>query len=186
VVTKQVITLGKAPSARGTALMAVRPAHNCTKEQTVYLAQLTQSDSTVALALTLAQDGCRNCCASVKGSFVWSNGNLPCGKVGIAELIVFVDGLTDDAEAIANGCSESWNNGMVEGFINKVKSIKRSSYGQAGFPLLQRRVLLHPVIREPFGNDQRRRSSRGSASSARQDASGARSTPLAVAAGSRA
>jgi len=31
---------------------------------------------------------------------------------GIAELIVFVDGLADDAEAVANGCSMSllqWN-----------------------------------------------------------------------------
>ncbi len=37
---------------------------------------------------------------------------------------------------------------MVEGFVNKVKWIKRSSYGQAGFPLLQRRVLLHPSSRE--------------------------------------
>jgi transposase len=63
----------------------------------------------------------------------------------IAELIGFVDGLADDAEAVANGCTESWSNGMVEGFINKVKWIKRSSYGQAGFPLLQRRVLLHPT-----------------------------------------
>lgn len=50
-----------------------------------------------------------------------------------------------DAEAVAHGCSESWSNGMVEGSINKVKWIKRSSYGQAGFPLLQRRVLLHPT-----------------------------------------
>jgi transposase len=64
---------------------------------------------------------------------------------GIAELIVFADGLADDAEAVANGCSMTWNNGMVEGFVNKVKGIKRSSYGQAGFPLLQRRVLLHPA-----------------------------------------
>ena len=62
---------------------------------------------------------------------------------GIAELIAFVDGLAEDAEAVANGCSLTWSNGMMEGFINKVKWIKRSSYGQAGFPLLQRRVLLH-------------------------------------------
>jgi transposase len=62
---------------------------------------------------------------------------------GIAELIAFVDGLADDAEAVTNGCSLTWSNGMVEGFINKMKWIKRSSYGQAGFPLLQRRVLLH-------------------------------------------
>jgi transposase len=33
-------------------------------------------------------------------------------------LISFVDGLAEDAEAVANGCSESWSNGMVEGFIN--------------------------------------------------------------------
>jgi transposase len=59
------------------------------------------------------------------------------------ELIGFVEGLADDAEAVLNGCTESWSNGMVEGFVNKVKWIKRSSYGQAGFPLLQRRVLLH-------------------------------------------
>ncbi len=66
---------------------------------------------------------------------------------GIVELIAFVDGLTDDMEAVANGCTMPWSNGMVEGFVNKVKWIKRSSYGQAGFPLLQRRVLLHPTQR---------------------------------------
>ena len=62
---------------------------------------------------------------------------------GIAELIAFVDGLAADAQAMTNGCSLTWSHGMVEGFITKVKWIKRSSYGQAGFPLLQRRVLLH-------------------------------------------
>jgi transposase len=67
---------------------------------------------------------------------------------GIAELIAFVDGLADDGEAVANGCTLTWSNGMVEGFGNLVKWIKRSSYGQAGFPLLQRRVLLHPSSRE--------------------------------------
>jgi len=180
-----VSTLGKAPSARGTALMVVRPAHNRTKEQTAYLAQLTQGDSTVALALTLAQDF-GQLLRKREGKLRLEQWQVAVRASGIAELIEFVDGLTDDAEAIANGCSESWNNGMVEGFINKVKSIKRSSYGQTGFPLLQRRVLLHSAMREPLGNNQRRRSSRRSASPAHYDASGARSTPLAVAAGSRA
>ena len=80
-VTKHVSILGKAPSARGTALMIVRPAHNRTEEQTAYLAQLTQSDSTVAKAFTLAQDGCRNCCANTKGSLVWSIGKQPFWRV---------------------------------------------------------------------------------------------------------
>src|SRR5258708_40044186 len=65
------------------------------------------------------------------------------GASGIAGLIGFVDGLDDVGEAVVNGCSLTWSNGMVEGFVTKVKWIKRSSYGQAGFPLLQRRVLLH-------------------------------------------
>jgi hypothetical protein len=69
---------------------------------------------------------------------------------GIPELIGFLQGLADDAEAVVNGWTEAWNNGMVEGFVNKVKWIKRSSYGQAGFPLLQRRVLLHPHARGPI------------------------------------
>src|SRR5258708_30346539 len=85
------------------------------------------------------------------GRGAWSNGKPLSGKVGIAELIAFVDGLADDAEAVVNGCSMTWSNGMVEGFINKVKWIKRSSYGQAGFPLLQRRVLLHPAQKAPTG-----------------------------------
>src|SRR6266699_6061953 len=42
-------------------------------------------------------------------------------------------------------------------FVNKVKWIKRSSYGQAGFPLLQRRVLLHPPALAP-GRKRKRRS----------------------------
>jgi hypothetical protein len=45
---------------------------------------------------------------------------------------------------VRDGCTMPWSNGMVEGFVNKVKWMKRSSYGQAGFSLLQRRVLLHP------------------------------------------
>ncbi|GAC1566122.1 MAG: hypothetical protein NVS2B2_38470 [Ktedonobacteraceae bacterium] len=79
---------------------------------------------------------------------------------GIAELITFVDGLDGDAEAVANGCSLTWSNGMVEGFVNKSKAIKRSSYGQAGFPLLQRRVLLHPAAGEAFRKEQRQCSPR--------------------------
>ncbi len=98
-----------------------------------------------------------------------------------------MEGLADDAEAVVNGCTESWSNGMVEGFVNKVKWIKRSSYGQAGFPLLQRRVLLHPVLRASLSKEQRRRSSRKSTSPPpHHDASDAGFIPVAVAAASSA
>src|ERR1019366_7056764 len=45
------------------------------------------------------------------------------------------DGLPDNADAIANGCNESWSNEIVEKFVNKARWIKRSRYEQTGFPL---------------------------------------------------
>jgi transposase len=34
-----------------------------------------------------------------------------------------------------------WSQGQVEGQITKLKLIKRTMYGRAGFPLLRQRVL---------------------------------------------
>ncbi|MBO0791173.1 MAG: ISL3 family transposase, partial [Ktedonobacteraceae bacterium] len=143
-VSKQTITLSKPPSARSTALMIVRPVQSRTPEQTAFLEQLIRSDATVAQAVTLAQDFGR-LLRKREGLESLEQWKTTVRASGIAELIAFADGLVDDAEAVANGCSMTWNSGMVEGFVNKVKGIKRSSYGQAGFPLLQRRVLLHPA-----------------------------------------
>ena len=70
---------------------------------------------------------------------------------------------------------------MVEGFVNKIKAIKRSSYGQAGFALLQRRILLHPAAGEAFRKDQRRRSLQKSAAPPSLDTGGSKSIPMALA-----
>ena len=121
----------------------VRPAQNSTREQAAYLDQLIQSE-TIAVVFKLAQDF-GSLLRKREGRMRLEQWKTAVQVSGIAELITFVDGLNDDDEAVADGCTESWNNGMVEGFVNKVKLIKRSSYGQAGFPLLQRRVLLHPT-----------------------------------------
>ena len=40
------------------------------------------------------------------------------------------------------GIALPWSTGPVEGSINRLKLIKRTMFGRAGFPLLQRRVLL--------------------------------------------
>jgi len=111
-----------------------------------YLDQLIQSDETIAVVFRLAQDF-GNLLRKREGQRRLEQWKDAVRASGIVELIGFVDGLADDAQAVANGCTESWSNGMTEGFVNKVKWIKRSSYGQAGFPLLQRRVLLHPASR---------------------------------------
>lgn len=161
--------------------MIVRPEQSRTRAQTAYLDQLIQSNETIAVVFTLAQDFGR-LLRKREGQARLEQWKATVRASGIAELIAFVDGLADDAEAVANGCSLTWSNGMVEGFVNKVKWIKRSSYGQAGFPLLQRRVLLHPAAQEPLSKDQRRRSSRKSATPPSHETSIAGFTPMDVAA----
>ncbi len=167
-VSKQTITLEKPPSARSTALMIVRPAQNRTPEQTSFLEHLIQIDATIALAFTLAQDFGR-LLRKREGQAQLEQWKATVRASGIAELMAFVDGLADDAEAVANGCSMTWSNGMVEGFVNKVKAIKRSSYGQAGFALLQRRVLLHPSVRTRLRKEQSEHVSRRPGPPAYQD-----------------
>jgi transposase len=183
--TKQTITFQRVPSPRNAALMIVRPQTSRTADQTTFIDQLCKSAPTAAIVCSLA---------SSFGSLLRKREGKPGleqwkGAVrasGVPELINFVEGLADDAEAVANGCTESWSNGMTEGFVNKVKWIKRSSYGQAGFPLLQRRVLLHPKASESLNKDRRQHSCRRSAPPAHDNASGIKSVPVAIAAGSSA
>jgi transposase len=142
-VTKQIITRKITPSPRSVALMIVRRKESRTKDQTSFIDQLCKSSPIAATAYRLAQ-AFGSLLRNLEGRPGLEKWKAAVQASGIAELIAFMEGLDDDAEAVVNGCTQSWNNGMVEGFVNQVKWIKRSSYGQAGFPLLQRRVLLHP------------------------------------------
>lgn len=53
-----------------------------------------------------------------------------------------VKGLRRDLDAVTAGLTLPWNSGPVEGAVNRIKTIKRSMYGRAGFDLLRRRILL--------------------------------------------
>lgn len=59
----------------------------------------------------------------------------------IRELQGFVAGVERDKKAVKAGLTLPQSNGMVEGNINKLKLIKRMSYGRAFFVLLRQRVL---------------------------------------------
>src|SRR5581483_11950720 len=118
-VSKQMIIWDKPPSSRSVALMMVRPEQSRTREQTAYLEQLIQSDATIAVVYRLAQDFGR-LLRKREGQVRLEQWKTSVRASGIAELIAFVDGLADDAEAVANGCTMTWSNGMVEGFVNKV------------------------------------------------------------------
>jgi hypothetical protein len=62
---------------------------------------------------------------------------------GIPELRAFVRKLRQDQQAVQAGLVLKWNNGMVEGHVNRLKLLKRSMYGRANFDLLRLRVLHH-------------------------------------------
>jgi transposase len=62
---------------------------------------------------------------------------------GIPDLRAFVNKLRQDQDAVQAGLLLKWNNGIVEGHINRLKFLKRSMYGRANFDLLRLRVLHH-------------------------------------------
>ena len=63
---------------------------------------------------------------------------------GIQEFQGFVAGMWRDYAAVAAAFSMEWNNGQVEGQVNRLTLLKRQGYGRAGFDLLRQRVLHAP------------------------------------------
>jgi transposase len=60
---------------------------------------------------------------------------------GLPHLRAFAVGLRQDWAAVQAGLTLPWSNGRTEGFVNKIKMIKRTMFGRAGFALLRQRVL---------------------------------------------
>jgi DNA-binding NarL/FixJ family response regulator len=53
----------------------------------------------------------------------------------------FAESIRRDEAAVHAAVTTRWNNGPVEGHVNRLKTIKRQMYGRAGFVLLRARVL---------------------------------------------
>ena len=60
---------------------------------------------------------------------------------GIPELGSFVNGIERDYDAVHAALRLPWSQGITEGKVNKLKTLKRVMYGRAGFPLLRQRLL---------------------------------------------
>ncbi|HEY5003637.1 MAG TPA: ISL3 family transposase [Ktedonobacteraceae bacterium] len=61
------------------------------------------------------------------------------------ELVSFVNGIERDYEAVRAGVTYAWNQGPVEGAVNKIKTHKRLMYGRASFSLLRKKMLHQKV-----------------------------------------
>ena len=60
----------------------------------------------------------------------------------LTELNSFIEGLKFDIDAVKNAIIYDYNNGLAEGFVNKIKVIKRIMYGRCKFTLLKNKCLL--------------------------------------------
>ena len=63
-------------------------------------------------------------------------------QTGLPELLGFVQGIRRDYAAVAGALEHAWSQGVVEGQVNRLKTIKRQLYGRATLPVLKQHVLL--------------------------------------------
>jgi transposase len=68
----------------------------------------------------------------------WLKNALSCG---VKDFETFAIGFEREQSAVEAALTLPYSNGQTEGQINRLKLIKRSMYGRAGFDLLRQRVL---------------------------------------------
>ena len=61
---------------------------------------------------------------------------------GVSAVETFAAGLEQDGAAVRAALTEPWSSGQAEGQINRLKLLKRQSYGRASFDLLRQRILI--------------------------------------------
>ncbi len=138
------------PSARQLAWLLVQVTSALDAAATAVVARVEQ-DATASAVAALA----RRFTALVRASGVgtvappgrdaaaefdaWITTAKACNAPAIA---TFAAGLDGDAAAVRAALTEPWSSGQAEGHINRLKLVKRQSYGRAGLDLLQRRMVL--------------------------------------------
>lgn len=68
------------------------------------------------------------------------------GNTSLERLRRFVYGIKMDIKAVRNCITHPVSNGIVEGFVNKIKEVKRIMFGRAGIELLKRKLILEPLL----------------------------------------
>lgn len=129
----------RAPSAHHVATLLVRRPEELTEKQAQYLAKLGELSADIATAYELVQ-GFGTMLRERQGARLdgWI-GQVE--QASIVELRKFAGSLKADEAAVKAGLTLEWSQGQVEGQVNRLKLLKRQSYGRAGFTLLRKRVL---------------------------------------------
>ena len=67
-------------------------------------------------------------------------------KTSIASLKTFILGIMRDFQAVRNTIKLDITNGITEGYVNKLKTIKRNMYGKAGIELLRNKIVMEYTL----------------------------------------
>ena len=67
-------------------------------------------------------------------------------KTSISTLKTFIIGIMKDFKAVRNTIRLNVTNGITEGYVNKLKAVKRLMYGRAGIELLKNKLVLEHVL----------------------------------------
>ena len=130
---------GRSPTARNVAALFMRREEKLSEEQRKYLDRLCASDGTLADTHRLTQEFAKMV-GGLQGEKLdgWLEEATSSEAEGMRK---FAAGLKKDLAAVRAGLTESWSTGPVEGFIHKLKLIKRQGYGRANLDLLRARAL---------------------------------------------
>ena len=130
---------GLSPTSKNVAAVFVRRDEKFSQEQKEYLGRLRGADEALADAHRLTQDFAAMV-RNLEGGKLdgWLQEAEACKAPAMRN---FAAGLRKGLSALRAGLTEAWSNGPVEGFVNKLKLVKRQGYWRAGFGLLRARML---------------------------------------------
>jgi transposase len=124
------------PSSRRAAWLLTAPSEQLKASELRYVEAICAASSTLARVHELAMEFRRMLKAHDPNALApWLN------QAERSELRSLAAGLRRDKDAVLAAILFRWSQGQVEGQVNRLKLIKRTMYGRAGFALLRRRVL---------------------------------------------
>jgi len=129
----------RAFSPRQTRRILLRPVKDLDSQERDYRAALCQDSATIATAQALVADFTRMVRERARDDLErWLEA---AGRSAIPELVSFVNGVRRDYEAVAAALTSPHSQGQTEGQVNRLKLLKRQSYGRVNFDLLRRQLL---------------------------------------------
>ena len=130
---------GLSPTAKNVAALFMRHEEKLDEEQSEYLERLCGAEEALADTRRLTQEFAEMV-RRLEGEDLegWLKDAEESNSTAMRS---FALGLRKDLDAVRAGLTQELSNGPVEGFIHKLKLLKRQGYGRAGFELLRARMI---------------------------------------------